>query len=221
MSRTHRSTAAAHRYDTAEHRYRPALARAARPGSGAVRRCFGPVRYGAAVVAGLVVLGLVGCDSTADPDRAEPTISATPGPATDCPQPGVRILDAGSDAATGFRAQVLRLTNCGDVVFTVDGYPRLQLLDADGQTLEVTVTHGAQSIPDPGPSAIDLAPGESVTTTLSWHNTVESGEPVTAESLLVAPGPDAPEQPVGLAAPVDLGTTGTIDVTAWAPDTTR
>jgi len=71
------------------------------------------------------------------------------------------------------------------------------------------------AVDDPGPTRITLAPGARAESALVWRNTVTSVmEPaVTGASVEVTPMEGAAAHVVALN--VDLGNTGTLDVTAW------
>jgi Protein of unknown function (DUF4232) len=115
----------------------------------------------------------------------------------------------------GLRVVALRLTNCGDVPYTVEGYPQVGLLDKDQKALKVITHQGAPAgITDPGPRAQTVEPQKSLEALLSWRSTVTGGKKaVTATFLAVSPtARDAP-QTVPLA--VNIGTTGAVNVTAW------
>lgn len=170
----------------------------------------------------LLLVSVVGCTN---PSVAPPTDNASVAPTSDppsdpavCPAAGVTISAGVVEAAMGQRAVTLDLTNCGDAPYTVYGYPALELLDAEQRPVTVTTLVGPEgAVPDPGPTELVLQPGHRAVAVLSWRNTVTDGAAVDAEYLTVAPAPG--EEPQTLALYVDLGTTGTVDLTAWQPGT--
>lgn len=171
-----------------------------------------------AVSAAAVMVVAAGCDAAPkDAESKTPESVAPSEVGSDCPDPGVVIAELGSDAATGFRAMTVQMTNCRSGDYEVTGYPVVRVLDAEQQSADIEITHGANSIPDPGATLLTLAPGESATMVLSWRNTVEAGDPVDGVALEVAPADGEPTQTFETEYPVDLGTTGTLDVTAWQP----
>ena len=115
----------------------------------------------------------------------------------------------------GLRSDLLLLTNCGSAPYEVNGYPDLQLLDAEQQPLDVAVVQGSGIVEDPGPSPLVVAPGETAAATLSWRNRVEGLEPppVTSSYVAVTISPAEPAQIIDKQ--VDIGTTGRVEITAW------
>lgn len=134
-----------------------------------------------------------------------------------CSAPGVRVSVGRISAAMGLRAVGLMLTNCGSEPYTVNGFPRIRLLDAERQPVDLAVLHGAPGgVPEPGPSPITLRHGGTVESVLSWRNTAKlSGRVVTAAYVAVTP-PGGQTQVVPLR--VDTGTTGHVQVNAWHID---
>ena len=116
---------------------------------------------------------------------------------------------------------VLLLTNCGQAATVVKGYPDLALQDDHAEPLAVRVTHDKPgTFPDLRVVAVPLRPGARAQAYLTWRGTVElEGSVLQTEGLLVRPrpvgGPRAAAQLLPLT--VDLGTTRTVDVTAWQP----
>jgi hypothetical protein len=143
-----------------------------------------------------------------------PTTGPPPVPAP-CPDDGVRFDLGVVDAAMGTRVASLLATNCGSGPYALEGYPGVRLLDADRVPYAVEVVRGSGIVEDPGPSPLTLAPGEAATATLSWRNRVEDGTAVTSTYLEVVIAEHAIPQVVEEA--VDIGTTGRVEVTAWAP----
>ncbi|MGW3626483.1 DUF4232 domain-containing protein [Streptomyces sp. NPDC000880] len=134
-----------------------------------------------------------------------------------CPDSGVAVITGVVNAAMGRRATTVRLTNCGQEPYHVDGYPQIGALDEDRDPLKLTITHGAytDSIGDQGPKSLTLAPGESVESVLNWTNGVTSFDPVRqGEYLVVTPARGEKGQTVPFF--LDIGTSAELDVTAWA-----
>ncbi|GGT34990.1 hypothetical protein GCM10010271_43750 [Streptomyces kurssanovii] len=142
-----------------------------------------------------------------------------PTPAT-CPRSGVVVTTGVVDTAMGRRATVVELTNCGTRPYDVNGYPRIGALDADREALELTITHDhpyTDAGRDQGPKPLTLMPGQSVKSVLNWNNRVTSFDPVTEGAYLVVT-PKEGERPQRLPFRLDIGTSGELDVTAWARD---
>ncbi|MFE4666965.1 DUF4232 domain-containing protein [Streptomyces sp. NPDC056716] len=154
--------------------------------------------------------------------RSVPTAEA-PAPAATCPPSGVRVYANQGDAAMGLRALGLFVENCGTGAYQLNGYPTLELLDADHEPVDgVDILDGAGDIAtstgaDTLPSPITLNTGERARATLVWRNTTGMGEVVNAPYTRVWAKPGA--DPVTVTPELDLGTTGQLGVGAWAKDT--
>ncbi|WP_328915690.1 MULTISPECIES: DUF4232 domain-containing protein [unclassified Streptomyces] len=158
---------------------------------------------------------LRGLERYGDLPSTAPTAPAT---APVCPAAGLWLTADEPDAAMGLRAMSVHLTNCGTKSRTVSGYPALRVLDGDGGTLPVTVHRGISvttGIDDPAPTRLTLAPGQGALAVLAWRNTVTDSTVVATNgaAIEVVPAPGAAAQSVPVL--VDLGNTGTLDVTAW------
>ncbi|MGW4429157.1 DUF4232 domain-containing protein [Streptomyces tendae] len=138
--------------------------------------------------------------------------------------PGVR---AAADRRSGRRGdgaacRGLHLENCGDRTYSLEGYPVLQLLDAEHQPVDgVEILRGTEGIPMAGgdggaPRPVTLRPGEAAVSGLAWRNTTEFGEAVTVPYVRVRA--EAGSDPVMVAPHLDLGTTGELGVRAWRKD---
>ena len=159
---------------------------------------------------------------------AAPT-TPTPAPwAPEVPQPvtptcsplGLRVTAGPVDAGLGHRAVVVSVTNCGDAPREVTGYPGVEVLDAAGRPMPFTVAHGSSyMVIDPGPAPLVLQPGESAVTGVSWSATVTAGGLTEGQALRVVPVPGDPGQVLPMW--VDAGTTGEVDVAAWATELAR
>ena len=196
------------------------------------------------VAGGLVALAvvLVGCGAEDDEGAAatsgpEPTASTTVGSTTSttavggCPASGAKVAPSGVDAAMGLRLMGLHLVNCGTQPYHVEGYPGLTLLDEDGQPFDVQVLHGAEPITigtdgfctatgafDAGPQPVTLAPGEEAVALVVWRNLTEDPQKlVLAPTMSVVPAAGEAAQQIAKEGGIDLGSTGRIGVSAWAP----
>ena len=142
--------------------------------------------------------------------------TTTPSP-TYAPPPSTGLsLSVGQvEAGLGHRASVLTLTNLDSVPRKVTGYPDLKILAGDGSPLEVKVLHETSYFaPDPGPQDLTLQPGEKALSVLAWSATVTSGDKHTGAAIAVIPIPGEPAQKQPLE--TDLGTTDTVELSAWA-----
>ncbi|MDX5568611.1 DUF4232 domain-containing protein [Streptomyces sp. ID05-04B] len=136
-----------------------------------------------------------------------------------CPPSGIRITADDGDSAMGLRVVGLLLENCGTEVRTLDGYPRLSLLDDDLQPVRgVEVMKGSGGIAtvagfDDPPRAVTLKPGERASAGLMWRNTTGFGEAVDVPYVRVHATAGA--APVTVTPHLDLGTTGKLGVSPW------
>ncbi|WP_433381986.1 DUF4232 domain-containing protein [Actinoplanes sp. CA-142083] len=161
-----------------------------------------------------VLVATAACtDAPTPPPKPAPTVSASAVVAPDCPPPGVLITADRGDAAAGYREISLHLTNCGTTDYTLQGRPVITVLDDKQQPLKVTI--GASFHYTADPRRITLKPGQGTSAVLSWHNIVTYGTVQNGAELEVAPVKGAPKQLVKLLAPMDLGTTGKLDTSAW------
>lgn len=158
------------------------------------------------------------------PDRLSPSYqqygSPPPSPSSSagtkapgCPPSGLDVVIGGENAAMGIRVITVQLWNCGDKPYRVKGYPGIELLDEAREPIDVSITHGKDR-----PRQLTLAPNGTARTNLEWNNRVTSldGAPTPGAHILVTPAPG--EEPISLPLGVDLGSEGTLDVTAWAAD---
>nr|WSW69910.1 DUF4232 domain-containing protein [Streptomyces sp. NBC_00995] len=118
--------------------------------------------------------------------RPTPTPTATGG----CPDSGL-VVDMGPvEAALGHRAVGLTLTNCGSGPRRVNGYPSVQALDENGDTLPVKVNPGSSYFGnDKGPEEVMLAPGKTMRSLLVWVSTPTGGDLIEGDALEIAPAP--------------------------------
>ncbi|TYB71007.1 DUF4232 domain-containing protein [Nonomuraea sp. PA05] len=171
----------------------------------------------------LAVLCLAGCGVDAratvqDRPPAPPTAVQRPTPRPTpaaCPRSGTSLTAEQPNAAMGLRVQTIILTNCGDEVRSVHGYPRVRLLDEAGERLDLEIDKGAQrittAVEDPGPVTVSLRPGRSARFALVWRNTYGDTEeaPLLGTTLVVGGH--------RVRGHFDLGSTGRLGVTAWEP----
>ncbi|AJZ83914.1 hypothetical protein ADL28_17345 [Streptomyces violaceusniger] len=153
---------------------------------------------------------------TVSPDTTAPTAPAV------CPDSGVLLRAAEANAAMGLREQQIELVNCGRRVYTVNGHPSVQVLDADLEPLEVTVGHGTSGIAtvdgfETATGPVRLKPGERAVMRLLWRNLVTDTTRPAADGryLRIAPNGDGADVQT-VPDLVDLGTTGKLGVSAWA-----
>ncbi|MGW0084104.1 DUF4232 domain-containing protein [Streptomyces sp. NPDC003393] len=151
-------------------------------------------------------------------DEAPPAAGA-------CPPSGIRVTADQGDAAMGLRVVGLHLENCGTHDYTVDGYPRLELLDDSREPIQgVRILRGSGGITalpewDEGPRPVTLKPGESAVSGLVWRNTTQSGTAVDVPYVRVLAKDGA--DPVTVTPHLDLGTTGKLGVRPWQREQRR
>jgi hypothetical protein len=166
-------------------------------------------------VASAVVVLLAGCAGTAPsaaPSVAPVPTSAAPSVAA-CPASGLLVTAARGEAAAGYREMTLYVANCGAEVCTIQGRPDIVVLDDKQNPLPVKVVPNVFFTASP--RKMTLKPGTRAMATLSWHSTVTTGEVATGVFLSVAPVAGVQHQIVTLPAPLDLGTTGRLEASAW------
>ncbi|MET8568059.1 DUF4232 domain-containing protein [Streptomyces sp. NPDC004783] len=145
-----------------------------------------------------------------------------PAPEGSCPASGLRIHADDGDAAMGLRVVGLHLENCGSRPYSLEGYPALELLDAELEPVEgVRIVPGGRGVArvsgfDAPARPVTLEPGESARAGLMWRNTTQAGEAVTVPYVRVRARSGA--APVVIAPHLDLGTTGKLGVGAWRED---
>ncbi|WP_426503964.1 DUF4232 domain-containing protein [Dactylosporangium sp. McL0621] len=132
-----------------------------------------------------------------------------------CPEGGVKITADRGDAAMGYREMGLHLANCGDRPVTVNGQPEVVVLGQDRDVQDIAIVPGVRHNEPAQP--LTLAPGQSTTAVLAWRNTYDdiSKPPVSGVYLSVAPAPGGPRQIVKPPVPLDLGSTGRLEVSVW------
>ncbi|WP_129842267.1 DUF4232 domain-containing protein [Streptomyces sp. RFCAC02] len=152
-----------------------------------------------------------------DPAAVVPTPTTPP-----CPPEGISVSPGLIDAAMGLRAGNLDVTNCGDEPVTLNGYPELTVLDADGEPLDIEVTHRGADVAtvegfDDPPADVTIAPGERARAGLLWRNTYTdtTRDPDLGVTVLVVPAAGASEQSVTPDGGIDLGSTGLLAVSPW------
>lgn len=148
----------------------------------------------------------------ADPP-VEPIEPATDQPAEPECSEGFHVTVTQGSAAMGIRSGGIELVNCGTEDIAINGYPVIEI-----PGVEIEVREGSDTLQDPGPSAITLAPGDSVSAGMLWRNKVESAEEsdvVNATEINVGYAEGSPMETVNPESPIDLGTTRDLEVTAW------
>ncbi|MGW2441470.1 DUF4232 domain-containing protein [Streptomyces goshikiensis] len=146
-----------------------------------------------------------------------------------CPEGGVRLREAGGDAAMGLRLASLALVNCGTEPYVLDGYPELRVLDRQGAPVEVSAATGTNGVTtsvtgvEAAPRKMTLRPGAEATFSMVWRNTVTDVTVPAVEGweIEVVPRPGAPRVRLRLTQPVDLGNTGRLGYGPWIERETR
>ncbi|MEV0135563.1 DUF4232 domain-containing protein [Dactylosporangium sp. NPDC050688] len=181
-----------------------------------------------AVLAGCGTIPAHPDGAAARPDVSVPEVVPTPLPATpsalvdtapQCLAPGVALSVGEVDAALGLRAVGITLRNCGTATYTVQGYPAVDVLDADRKVLDVTVLDGTSNVAtieryDAPPERLAVPPGGTAVAVLVWRN-------LTTDAATVAKGAYVSVAPVDgqarhvLALSVDPGNTGRLAVSPW------
>ncbi|AZM58032.1 DUF4232 domain-containing protein [Streptomyces sp. WAC 01529] len=190
--------------------------------------------------------GAAGPEPTSDAAGPEPTSDAAGpgssgpprpsdlalGPATPrapsappCPKSGVSMSPGMVTAAMGLRAMSVTLTNCGEGVREVNGYPDIRVRGLDRRLLRVTVLKGTEPVTtmdDPGPRRVRLKPGESAYTSLVWRYSAVDASTKAGSGVYVEIGParGAARQTIEPEGGLDIGETGMLGTTAWqrSPD---
>ncbi|MDA1360053.1 DUF4232 domain-containing protein [Glycomyces luteolus] len=141
---------------------------------------------------------------------AEPVEPATDRPEAPACAEGFHVTVTQGSAAMGVRSSGIELVNCGTEDIEINGYPVIEIPGVD-----VAVRQGSDTLQDPGPTPITLAPGDSVSAAMLWTNRVEAGDVVNATEVNVGYAEGSPMETVTPEASIDLGTTREIEVTAW------
>ncbi|TDD61908.1 DUF4232 domain-containing protein [Kribbella antibiotica] len=144
--------------------------------------------------------------------RTIPTAEA-PSKGSACPRTGVRLYaDADADAAMGVRVLGIHWENCGTRTVSLNGHPRLQVLDESHLPVNgVVITTDGKAQP------LVLKRGERATATLTWRNTLEAGRP-NVNSPYARVWAKGGAVPVMLTPEFDLGSTGKVAVSPWQKD---
>jgi hypothetical protein len=122
----------------------------------------------------------------------------------------------GGDAATGHRAQELRITNTGDADCLLARYPDVAFDDEGGSAMSVLVFRGGTFMTDdPGLEPLTLPPGGSARALLGWNAMAAAGD-VQAGAVLVAPYAGTGREKLPLV--LDIVNGGAVAVTAWHAD---
>lgn len=128
-----------------------------------------------------------------------------------------RMYDAGL-LGLGNEGRMLTLTNTSTHTCQVTGYPGLRMEDSAHQALPTSVRQGPTYFnDDPGPSIVELSPGERASAVVAWGTPVGNAD-VTPAYLRVSLA-TAPDAFVRVAfQPVNV-TNGNLTVTALAAHT--
>ena len=127
----------------------------------------------------------------------------------------------GEQAGLGNRGFLLTLTNVSGISCYLDGYPRLELLDAAGWRLHTRTRPGPTYFDrDPGRHPIELSPGETASADISFGVAGDRSDSVLASYVEVTP-PGARHHHLVLRIPggAALVFGGQLDVTALARHT--
>lgn len=174
-----------------------------------------------------MLVGLAGCGTErapaavpSEPYPVLPTRSAAPpsSPAPPvCTREGISVGMGQVEAAMGLRAVTVRLRNCGDRPYRLNGYASLRVLDEKRQPFDVKIVRGTTRIKDAGPKPLTIRPGKSAIFGIVWRNLVTdpTTTAVAGTYLEVRPAPGRPVVIVEANGPIDLGNTGRLEETAW------
>ncbi|SNS23917.1 DUF4232 domain-containing protein [Actinomadura mexicana] len=194
------------------------------------------IRLLGAAGAALGALGLGACGSAAVPTTGHGAGSATgptaatppptmPGvqrlpsspPPPPCTPEGIAVSMREPDTAMGLRAAQIELHNCGHRPYRLNGYPALRVLDEKQQPFDVTTVRGTRQVKDAGAKPLTIRPGRKAVFVIVWRNTVTDANTVAVAGkyLEVRPAPGRPVVIVPANGPIDLGTTGRLEETAW------
>ncbi|MFF2269060.1 DUF4232 domain-containing protein [Cellulosimicrobium cellulans] len=127
-----------------------------------------------------------------------------------CSADEVVVTWGGHDAAVGYRQATVTVENRSSGSCVVDRYPDLAFADADGDELRPAVDHGGGS----GTGTLELGPGESARSTLSWRGDQAPAGSVTVAQVLIAPWAGAPRTVADEA--LDVVDGGDLTVSAWS-----
>jgi hypothetical protein len=169
------------------------------------------------VLAGAALLGSAcAAPSTPEPLPVDQGIPSTTSTKPSCPDSGVTMRAGLTDAAMGVRAFGVQLTNCGTAPYEVNGYPGVRVLDVERQPLPIEVTNGEET-DDRTPAPITLQPGDTAVARLLWRSNVTRSDvdAVNGTYVEVTPADGQAPQIVRPDGPIDLGNTGTVNVSAW------
>ncbi|MCD0450020.1 DUF4232 domain-containing protein [Actinocorallia sp. API 0066] len=173
-----------------------------------------------AFVVGVSVVALTaGCGELTAGAPVRPTASPATETPPPCPPSGFQLREGGANAAMGLRVVQIDLHNCGTEPITLNGYPELTLLDAQGAELKVDVGHGSNGVAtveafDVPPKPVTVARRSTASASILWRNLVEGGESLRADRVVVTPAPKLePRRVDGLN--IDLGTTRKVGVSPW------
>jgi hypothetical protein len=138
-------------------------------------------------------------------------------PADDwCTSDELGFRDAGGDAATGHRVQVIVVTPLSEEACVLPGYPDIAFTDALGNDLRTTVVPGGGFMSDdPGPANLVLEPGEEAAIWITWDAAASGAGEIG--SIWVAPWAGATRAILPFEQGTDIANGAPVAVTAWQP----
>lgn len=156
--------------------------------------------------------------------------------APDCGPDDLRLLIAGTDAATGARWLTLEAVNIGAAPCALEGYPEIGFHTRDEDELDVTVTRDDSTMATGTGERLVLPPSSRAVAVVEWR-AMQNAEDVTSEVVVaVRPGARPAELPVTSFAPaldddsdqvdpprpimttLDIIGGGEVSVTPWAQE---
>jgi Protein of unknown function (DUF4232) len=180
-----------------------------------VRAAFGKLgRAGLVIAAGGAALGLAACTTTtasrttsttgatttttARTTTTNPATTTTAGTTGTCQPAQLQMTPQTGSGAAGTIQESILMTNISSTTCTMDGYPGMQLLDGNGNSLPTNVvrggtTFGAAAANQP-PALVTLAPQKSAAFSLSYSDVPEGTAtscPTSAKSEITPPNDTA------------------------------
>ena len=140
--------------------------------------------------------------SVASPSSTTPMTSSTAG--GPCAGQALSGRLATMDGAAGHVHLVIALRNAGAAACTLDGYPTVGLVGADGTALPVRLTHdGDMAFPATKPARVTLAPGAVASFDIGFGHVPGDGETSCPEARSLRVTPPGDTHAVTVAATVD------------------
>ncbi len=147
---------------------------------------------------------------------AEYVDAPIPASADWCTTDELEFRDAGGDAATGHRVEVIVVTPRFDEACVLPGYPDLAFTDALGNDLHTTVVPGGGFMSDdPGPADLVLHPGEEAAVWITWDAAANGAGEIG--SIWIAPWAGATRAILPFENGTDIANGAPVAVTAWQP----